>query len=324
MAASDIAVKSSEAVTPKIDEVLVGSLAGKVAVDEASIERAANIIDKTSEAEEVSKVVGAGDEAEIETSVNVFKKSGEGAEVGGKSVDEAEVGSGKMNDGDVDQGGSNAEYLWKEVDFSKLDNNGVKDLMNNVNKSGLSADEKVLANIEIYNKALEQGIKIDTQVIASPKFIDSTGRIKWPEQSGYTIDSITGKAIKHEVVPQKGNIIDRYGTPDGTFTSPIINNDSIPYEQRALPYLDNMNAYHQYEVTRDFSQLSDAIKNCKDKDLVELINADALRYGIDLNNLKTYGGEIAPAFDAIGGGTQWQLPLSVQYLKKLGFLKEIK
>ncbi|SMC29142.1 Protein of unknown function, partial [Clostridium acidisoli DSM 12555] len=91
-----------------------------------------------------------------------------------------------------------------------------------------------------------------------------------------------------------------------------------------LPYLDNMNAYHKYEVTRDFSQLSDAIKNCKDKDLIELINADALRYGIDLNNLKTYGGEIVKAFNAIGGGTQWQLPLSVQYLKKLGFLKEIK
>jgi hypothetical protein len=66
-----------------------------------AIERAADIIDKTSEAEEVRKVVGAGDEAEIETTVNLFKKSGEGAEVGGKSVDEAELGSGKMNDGDV-------------------------------------------------------------------------------------------------------------------------------------------------------------------------------------------------------------------------------
>ncbi|MDQ0885081.1 hypothetical protein QFZ81_000169 [Paenibacillus sp. V4I9] len=60
------------------------------------------------------------------------------------------------------------------------------------------------------------------------------------------------------------------------------------------------------------------IKNCEDMDLVELINADALRYGIDLDNLKTYGGEIALAFDAIGRGIQWQ------YLKKLGFLKEIK
>jgi hypothetical protein len=85
MGASDIAVKSSEAVTPKIDEVLVGSLAGKVAVNEESIESAANIIDKTSEAEEVRKVVGAGDETEIETTVNLFKKSGDGDEVGGKS-----------------------------------------------------------------------------------------------------------------------------------------------------------------------------------------------------------------------------------------------
>ncbi len=99
---------------------------------------------------------------------------------------------------------------------------------------------------------------------------------------------------------------------------------SIPYEQRALPYLDNKNAYHQYKITRNFNELSEVIKNCKDKDLVEMINADTLRYGINLDNLKTYGGEIAPAFDAIGGGTQWQLPLSVDYLIKLGFLKEIK
>ena len=234
--------------------------------------------------------------------------------------------TGKVNNassGTV-KGVSKAESVLGKIDFSKLDNNGVKDLINNINKSTLSEEDKIIASIEIYNKAIESGIKVDIQVIASPKFIDSSGKIKWPEESGYTINPVTGKAIKYEVVPKKGDIIDRYGTPNGTFTSPIIDDISIPYEQRALPYLDNKNVYHQYEITRDFNELSEAIKNCKDKDLVELINADALRYGIDLDNLKTYGGEIAPAFDAIGGGTQWQLPLSVDYLIKLGFLKEIK
>jgi hypothetical protein len=130
MAESDIAVKSSEDAVPKIDEVLVGTLA----VNEANIERAANIIDKTSEAEEVRKVVGAGDEAEIETSVNLFKKSGEGAEVGGKSVNGAELGSGKMNDGDVDEGVSNPAYdVLKMTDMERT-----QYILNN---SDLSIDE---------------------------------------------------------------------------------------------------------------------------------------------------------------------------------------
>ena len=224
----------------------------------------------------------------------------------------------------VTKGAGKAESVLGKIDFSKLDKNEVKDLINKIDKSILLDEDKIIANIEIYNNAIEAGVKVDIQVIASPKFIDSSGRIKWPDESGYTIDTITGKAIKNEVIPKKGDIIDRYGSPNGTFTSPINNNVSIPYEQRALPYLENKNAYHQYKITRNFDELSEAIKSCKDKDLVEMINADALRYGINLDNLKTYGGEIAPAFDAIGGGTQWQLPLSVDYLIKLGFLKEIK
>jgi hypothetical protein len=150
MAASDIAVKSSEAVTPKIDEVLVGSLA----VNEASIERAANIIDKTSEAEEVRRVVGAGDETEIETSVNLFKKSGGGAEVGGKSVDEAEIGSGKVNGGKVDEGVSNADNF-KIVNETSAEetNNWWKDVMNYDNppyKPGTTVNEIELTEKTTY------------------------------------------------------------------------------------------------------------------------------------------------------------------------------
>jgi len=124
--------------------------------------------------------------------------------------------------------------------------------------------------------------------------------------------------------PKKVKIVDRYGTPDGTFVSPVRSNKPIPYEKRALPYLENKNAYHKYEVTRDFRELTEAIKNCNDRDLIDLINADALRYGIDLNKLKTYKGEIAPAFGTITGGIQWQLPLRIEYLIKLGSLNEIK
>ena len=83
--------------------------------------------------------------------------------------------TGKVDDvssGTV-KGVSKAESVLGKIDFSKLDNNGVKDLINNINKSTLSEEDKIIASIEIYNKAIESGIKVDIQVIASPKFIDS-------------------------------------------------------------------------------------------------------------------------------------------------------
>jgi hypothetical protein len=40
---------------------------------------------------------------------------------------------------------------------------------------------------------------------------------------------------------------------------------------------------------------------------------------------KTYDGEIADAFEkGDGGGRQWELPMSVESLKELGMIKEIK
>ena len=68
---------------------------------------------------------------------------------------------------------SKAESVLGKIDFSKLDSNGVKDLINNINKSILSEEDKIIANIEIYNKAIESGVKVDIQVIASPKFLMS-------------------------------------------------------------------------------------------------------------------------------------------------------
>ncbi len=83
----------------------------------------------------------------------------------------------KVNKVDGIEGVSKAESVLGKIDFSKLDKSEVKDL---INKSILSEEDKIIANIEIYNNAIEAGVKVDIQVIASPKFIDSSGRIKWP------------------------------------------------------------------------------------------------------------------------------------------------
>lgn len=215
-----------------------------------------------------------------------------------------------------------ADDFIKDVDFSKLDNAGVNNLLKEVEMSDLSPKEQVLANIEIYNKAIEAGVKTDVQVFASPNFIDDSGKVDWPPHDGFKFDPDTGKIDKDPITPKVGDVIDRYGPSNGRFTSPVIDGNTYTYDQRALPYIENPNAYHQYEVTRNFDELSDAIKNSEDRELVEKIERMAARYNIDLNKLDVYEGEIGRAFSSDGGGVQWQFPLPLNYLERLGFLKE--
>jgi predicted ribonuclease toxin of YeeF-YezG toxin-antitoxin module len=210
------------------------------------------------------------------------------------------------------------------VDFSKLDDTGVKALINDINKSSLTPRDKVQANIKVFYKALEAGIKTDVQVLADVKIIDSdTGKVKWPPAEGYEVDEV-GNAIKKVIVPKVGDTIDRYGSAYGTYTSPINDGKSYSFEQRALPYIENPHAYHQYEVIRDFSELKNVIENWPDELLKEEFYMDAKAYGYDIENFNTFGGKIASAFGAPGGGIQWNLPISVEYLKDFGFLRELK
>lgn len=73
------------------------------------------------------------------------------------------------------------------------------------------------------------------------------------------------------------------------------------------------------------SKLSDYIRNCTDKELVQDINDFMVYKKIkSYDDLISYKGEIAPGFGSSGGGIQYQLPLPVDILEKLGFLKMIK
>ena len=65
-----------------------------------------------------------------------------------------------------------------------------------------------------------------------------------------------------------------------------------PYEQRSLPYIENPNAYHRYEVIKPIENVTMS--------------------------------EIAPAFEQAGGGIQYELPYNIKKLRELGYIKEIK
>lgn len=196
-------------------------------------------------------------------------------------------------------------------------------VMANMDSGSLNPKSKVQINAQSFTKALGDGVETDQMVVKSPDCINEDGTIKWPEKEGYVLKE-DGTADKYKVFLRKGDVIDRYGSEYGTYVSPLTEQGKYDYASRALPYIENENAYHQYEVIRDFSELSDAVRSCKDEKLLEVLNADAKRYNIDLENLEIYGGEIAghKPFDSDGGGLQYQLPLNIKYLKALGFVKE--
>jgi hypothetical protein len=106
-------------------------------------------------------------------------------------------------------------------------------------------------------------------------------------------DGFAGPRV--DFTPQPGDIVDRFGSSTGRYTSPV----GTPFDQRSLPP-DSLNpaapnfGYHQYRVER--------------------WDAGAGRVEI---------GEVAPAFEQPGGGWQHHFERSIQELLDEGYLTEV-
>lgn len=136
------------------------------------------------------------------------------------------------------------------------------------------------------SKSGSKAIGTDELVVRDTKFLDADGNIDW-EKWAPNGGRVPGTIKENQTIPA-GTIIDRYGSQWGKYTSPA----GVPYEQRALPYIENPNAYHKYEVLKQIDNVTIS--------------------------------EIAPAFEQVGGGIQYELPNNIKKLKKLGYIKEIK
>lgn len=164
------------------------------------------------------------------------------------------------------------------------------------------------------------------QVPKSSASLNPDGSIDWSKapERGYHI-SKSGKVDRHVYTPELDETVDRYGSSNGRFVSPVYNGKPFPYDQRSLPYIEDSSQYHQFRIIGDFSQLERYIKNCKDTNLSADIEDYVLRwYNGRYDMLVTYAGEIA-AVDGwgIGGGIQYELPLPIDWLEALGLIEEI-
>lgn len=176
----------------------------------------------------------------------------------------------------------------------------------------------VLDNGEIAFKS------INGDLVRSLDYLDDAGNIKWPPYNGFELDEL-GKPIMSDIELKKGQIIDRYGDPSGTFTSPVENGIIPPYDTRGLPYPESFKDYYQYEVVKDVNlkNVQEGFDNLSPADFDKL-RSDMIDYKFTLNDIANpQSGKISVVFGA-GGGTQIKLGTSVSWYEKLGILKEIK
>ncbi|MEU1982973.1 glycohydrolase toxin TNT-related protein [Nocardia sp. NPDC019395] len=115
---------------------------------------------------------------------------------------------------------------------------------------------------------------------------DPDGNLNWADATQHP-EGFSTPTDRHPVVLPVGEIIDRFGGPNGRFTSP----PGVTYPERALPPTNlEGDSYHQYRVVRP---------------------------------LPVWMGQIAPQMGEIGLGTQHFLPSSVQALVEAGYLEEV-
>ncbi|WP_176491530.1 TNT domain-containing protein [Curtobacterium sp. 'Ferrero'] len=168
----------------------------------------------------------------------------------------------------------------------------------------------------------------DVQIPKGPEVLTADGKINWDgvDNEGFA-SRPDGTVDRTPYDPPVGSVLDRYGPPDGRFTSPVPESGPYPYDERGLPYLEDPHQYHRYEVVRDVGDLRGAYDalDGEYKDLVDALLKNRGKSPADLASLGTFRGDIAAVdrFGSPGGGVQVQLPLPVEILKVLGVLREL-
>ncbi|WP_167372058.1 TNT domain-containing protein, partial [Lonsdalea iberica] len=153
-------------------------------------------------------------------------------------------------------------------------------LVNEANSSNaaLSVSERVKENIAVSEKARESSNF--GQYSKAEGGVQETLGI-WPPNRG-------AYGPVEKVILPTGELIDRYGSTKGTYTSPA----GVPFENRALPSYSANAPYNVYEILKPIDDVSKS--------------------------------KVLPWFGQKGKGTQYELPKPVQWYIDNGYLGEKK
>ena len=156
-------------------------------------------------------------------------------------------------------------------------------------------------------------------------YLKADGSIDWPPPGtdGFVVDS-AGNPITKPANLKAGQVIDRFGSNGGRFTSPVDNGEILPFNTRGLPYPEGYQAYHQYEVVKDITKenIRRAFKEASHNTQIDIMNT-LTDYNLNLDDLVDIRqGQIAKVFGQ-GGGMQIQFKTSLSIYEDLGLLREV-
>ncbi|HEL1198300.1 TPA: glycohydrolase toxin TNT-related protein, partial [Streptococcus equi subsp. zooepidemicus] len=154
--------------------------------------------------------------------------------------------------------------------------------------------------------------------VRSRAFVDEAGHIKWPNADGFMVDNL-GNPITEQVTLKAGQIIDRYGSSSGRFTSPIENGVTLPFNKRGLPYPEGYQDYHKYELVMDLTKKNIVNAYYQSEEIIrKQISVEMKKWNLSFDDLANIQkGEIAKVFGQ-GGGIQIKFPTGVGIYKKMG------
>jgi hypothetical protein len=84
-----------------------------------------------------------------------------------------------------------------------------------------------------------QNLRPEQRHAIAPQWYDASGNLIWPPNGGFARAPVA-------VVLPSGMLLDRFGSPGGTYFSP----QATPYDMRALPYVCETQVYTVYRVGR--------------------------------------------------------------------------
>lgn len=148
-----------------------------------------------------------------------------------------------------------------EVEKSEAIRANVNETIKNIGLSNMSPEEKVTAMKTVYGN-LQEGARKDIYVPGSVRFLDSETpfdedgypNYQWEGNMGFE-----GKPEKCQLSP--GQVVDRYGSENGSYVCEVKNGVSQNYDSRALPYEESPDMYHQYEIVKDMDDFKSQIEN---------------------------------------------------------------
>jgi hypothetical protein len=155
--------------------------------------------------------------------------------------------------------------------------------------------------------------------------LGKNGLVNWEDvpYKGFALDERGVSIIDENPHVPVGSLIDRAGSPEGVFVSPLPA-DGVPFshEQRATPWVRDEGLEHVYRVSGDLGDIRGAYD--RSSAFRRAVFDRAMKeYSVTWSMMHLRQGPIAPAFGLPGGGTQILLPMSVKHLMMIGLLEEI-